>query len=64
MNQLEPKIFVPMHYRTSAHNMEIFGEIAELSAFNNEYGVAPQPVKKLEVTRGKLPEETEIVVFE
>jgi L-ascorbate metabolism protein UlaG (beta-lactamase superfamily) len=64
MNQLEPKIFVPMHYRTPAHNVEIFGEIAELSVFNNEYGVAPQPVKKLEVGRGRLPEETEIVVFE
>jgi L-ascorbate metabolism protein UlaG (beta-lactamase superfamily) len=64
LGQLEPKIFVPMHYKTPLHNPEIFADIAELAVFNNEYGIAPTPVKKLEVRQDKLPEETEIVVFE
>jgi L-ascorbate metabolism protein UlaG (beta-lactamase superfamily) len=64
MNQLEPKIFVPMHYRTPRHNLELFGQIATLESFNNEYGIDPTPVKKLELTKERLPEETEVVVFE
>ncbi len=64
MNQLEPKIMIPMHYRTPLHNLEMFAENATLDNFNNEYGIAPTPVKKLELTRDKLPEETEIVVLQ
>ena len=64
MNRLEPKYFIPMHYRTPAHNLENFGELKTLNDFLNEYGIAPTPVKKLEVTKDKLPEETEIVIFE
>ena len=64
MNQLEPKYFIPMHYQTPLHNPEKFAELAPLESFYNEYGIAPQPVKKLEVNKQRLPEETEIVVLE
>lgn len=64
MNQLEPKYFIPMHYRTPLHSQEAFGQIAPIESFFNEYGIAPQPVKKLEVQKVRLPEETEIVVLE
>ena len=64
MNSLEPKIFIPMHYRTDSHNQERFGQLAKLDNFNNVYGIAPSPVKKLEVGKDRLPVETEIVVFE
>lgn len=64
MNRLEPKYFIPMHYRTPAHNPDNFGELAPLSSFLNEYGIAPTPVKKLDVTKERLPEEMEVVVFE
>lgn len=64
MNRLEPKYFIPMHYRTALHNPEFFSELEPLSNFLNEYGIAPTPVKKLEVTKDSFPEEMEVVVFE
>lgn len=64
MNSLEPKIFIPMHYQTMNHNMEKYGKLARLDNFNNEYGIAPTPVKKLEISKDRLPIETEVVVFE
>lgn len=64
MNRLEPKYFIPMHYRTAAHNENNFGELEPLSDFLNEYGIAPTPVKKLEVVKERLPEEMEVVIFE
>lgn len=64
MNRLEPKYFIPMHYRTGAHNPEFFSELKPLTDFLNEYGIAPTPVKKLEVAKDRLPEEMEVVIFE
>ncbi len=64
MNRLEPKYFIPMHYRTPMHNMDNFGELEPLSDFLNEYGIAPTPVKKLEVNKERLPDEMEVIVFE
>lgn len=64
MNQLEPKYFVPMHYKTPLHNEDSFAEIKPIENFFNEYGIAPAPVKKLEVQKARLPEETEIVVLD
>ena len=64
MNQLEPKYFIPMHFKTPMHNVDTFAEVAPIESFFNEYGIAPQPVKKLEVNKQRLPEETEIVVLE
>ena len=64
MNRLEPKIFIPMHYRTPLHNSAAFAQIQPIESFFNEYGIAPAPIKKLEVQKTRLPEETEIVVLE
>jgi len=64
MNQLEPKIFIPMHYRTPLHHANQFADVAPIESFFNEYGIAPQPIKKLDVQKARLPEETEIVVLE
>ena len=64
MEQLEPKIFIPMHYRTPLHNANTFADVAPIESFFNEYGIAPAPIKKLEVQKARLPEETEIVVLD
>jgi L-ascorbate metabolism protein UlaG (beta-lactamase superfamily) len=64
MNILEPKIFIPMHYQVPGLEEKMFGGLAGVAAFTNEYGVAPAPVAKLEITKDKLPEETEIVILE
>lgn len=63
LNQLEPKVFVPMHYRTPAHNPDLFSQLAPLESFTNEYGIAPTPIKKLDINKDRLGEETEVVVF-
>ena len=67
MKQIEPKYFIPMHYRLGERDEKDLTEgndIATLDTFFNEYGIAPQPVPKLVVDdRGKMPEETEVVVL-
>lgn len=60
----EPSLVIPMHYRTPQHKPEVFGEMKTLEDFLQEYGVEVQPVDKLVVERGRLPEETEVVVLE
>lgn len=58
---LQPKIVIPMHYRTS-----LFGpELEPLDRFLREMGVKdPVPQARLNVTRGSLPETTQVVVME
>jgi hypothetical protein len=52
-----------MHYKTPKH-AEAFNDVQPLEVFLKEYGVQPAPVAKLSVEKGKLPEETELVVLE
>ena len=63
MNALEPKIFIPMHYKVMGLNAK-FDQVSTLADFEKEYGLAPEPVLKLEVAKDKLPDEMEIVVLE
>lgn len=63
--QLEPKIVVPMHYKTTKINQEIFGKLQEVNVFLKEMGkegILPQP--KLTITKDKLPDELMVVVLE
>lgn len=61
---LEPSIVVPMHYKTSMHKEDLFGELKTVDDFVKEYGVEVQPVEKLEVDELSLPEETSVVVLQ
>ncbi len=61
---LEPRILVPMHYRTELHKPEVFGDVKTLTEFINEYGSNPAPVEKLTLEAHKLPEETELVIIQ
>jgi L-ascorbate metabolism protein UlaG (beta-lactamase superfamily) len=63
INALEPSYVIPMHFKTDKHS-EHFGELKTLEDFLKVYGVSPAPVKKLSVEKGRLPEETELVVLE
>jgi L-ascorbate metabolism protein UlaG (beta-lactamase superfamily) len=61
ISQLEPRVVIPMHYRTPYVNLLL----DPLSKFLKEMGVpehAPQDVLKL--TRSALPEQTQVVVLE
>ncbi len=60
---IEPGIAIPMHYRTPRHDANIFGDMKTLNDFLMEYGVSPIPVPKLDVTAGRVSEETEIVIL-
>lgn len=60
---LEPGIVIPMHYRTTDHNMDLFADVKPLENFLNEYGMGPQPVEKLEIDNTTVPEETELVLL-
>jgi L-ascorbate metabolism protein UlaG (beta-lactamase superfamily) len=58
---LEPRLVIPMHYKTKALRLRL----GTLRPFLNEMGaedVAPR--ESLRVTKASLPEETEIVVLE
>lgn len=58
---LEPGIVIPMHYGTTASEINL----APLSKFLKEMGlgdVTPQP--SIKVTRGTIPEETHVVVLD
>ncbi len=61
VSQLEPKIAIPMHYRTPAVRLEL----DTIEKFCREMGIegaASQP--KLNVTKSTLPEETTIVLLD
>lgn len=62
--QLEPRIVIPMHYRTKA-NQDKMSALEELSIFLKRMGkenLVSQP--KLHITKDSLPAETQIVVLE
>lgn len=61
---LEPSIVIPMHYRTPAHESLTFGGMATVENFLTVYGTEVEPVPKLSLSAGKLPEETEVVVLQ
>ncbi len=58
---IEPKIVIPMHFKTEAVQLEI----DPVEKFAREMGVKSlQPQPKLVVTRSTLPDEQQIVVLE
>lgn len=63
---ISPSIAIPMHYRTSSHKAETFGEMTEIGEFVSLYGADVREVDgdKLTVNRISLSEDTtEVVVF-
>lgn len=64
VNQLQPSIVIPMHYRTEKHNPKVFGALASVDDFLHEGGFEQaQRLEKLTLTKGSLPEEMEVVVL-
>lgn len=65
ISEIEPSIVVPMHYGRPELNQDIFGKLSPLSSFLKLFGqdqVAPQ--QKLSITKDKIPDQTQIIVFE
>lgn len=65
VNQIEPKIVLPMHYNEEGLNQQIFGDLSPLSSFLKEAGEKIENLPKLTVSFDSLPEEKQqIVVLE
>lgn len=65
INQLEPMIVIPMHYKRAGMNEKIFGQLSTCEVFLKEIGQEKvEPVSKLSVTKDKLPQEMQVVVLE
>jgi L-ascorbate metabolism protein UlaG (beta-lactamase superfamily) len=61
ISMLEPRLVLPMHYRTPQVNLPL----EPIGKFLKEMGVAEQaPQDTLRVTRSQLPEETQVVLLE
>ena len=52
-----------MHYRTPEHDLNVFGDLKQITDFTKEYGIEPAAVPKLVVEKDRLPEETELVIL-
>jgi len=63
IRMLEPSIVVPMHYKTSAHAEQVFGDLATVDDFVKVFGAEPEIVDKLNIERDRLPEERQLVVL-
>jgi len=65
INQIEPKIVIPMHYKTKNHEEKVFGEVDGVDVFLKEMGEEKlQSQKKLKIkNRSELPEEREVMVL-
>lgn len=61
---IEPSIVIPMHYKTEKHTAQPFAKKLPIEAFLKEMGKEGiEPIEKLTLTPGSLPEEMEVVVL-
>ncbi|HEY8489803.1 MAG TPA: MBL fold metallo-hydrolase [Dehalococcoidia bacterium] len=61
VNLLEPRLVIPMHYRTEAST----ADLAPVDRFLKEMGVSEiQPQAKLSINRSQLPQQTQVVLLE
>lgn len=61
-SQLEPKIVIPMHYKTKEGKVGD-GKLDSVDKFLHEMGVTPEKKERLKITKKDLPEELEVVVL-
>lgn len=60
ISSLEPKIVVPIHYKTKGLKFDL----EQVDNFLKAMGKNPDPISKLSVSHEKLPEELEVVLME
>ena len=60
--QLEPKLVIPMHYKTPRHNQK-FAQVEKVETFLKEMGVEKKELDKLVISKSSLSEELEVVVL-
>lgn len=60
VNQIEPKVIIPMHYKTLGVEVDIEG----VEKFIKEIGIEPEKTCKLKITKKDLPEEAKVIILE
>lgn len=64
INEIEPSIVMPMHYKRSDMIGDVFKDMATLPAFLKEIGKEEvTPLPKLSITKDKIPEQMQVVVL-
>lgn len=58
INQIEPKIVIPMHYRLTTQS-----KLDSLEKFLKIYSKTPEEMSKLTIRKTQLPEETSLIVL-
>jgi len=59
INQIEPKIVIPMHYKIKGSKIKLDTEEKFLKAFSKK----PEVLDKLSVRKTQLPQETKLVIL-
>ncbi|MFA7365013.1 MAG: MBL fold metallo-hydrolase [Patescibacteria group bacterium] len=60
ISQIEPRIVIPMHYKTESSKIDIDG----IDKFIKEFGIVPRYEEKLKISKKDLPsEDTHLVIF-
>lgn len=62
VNQIDPLVVIPMHYKTAGINEEIFGDLSTVEEFIAQSEV--ERIDKLTLFKNKLPVERKIVILE
>ncbi|MCX8008839.1 MAG: MBL fold metallo-hydrolase [Patescibacteria group bacterium] len=63
--EIDPSIVIPMHYGRPELKQDVFGQLSPLTSFLKLLGydqVVPQ--QKLSITKDKIPDQTQIIVFQ
>jgi len=63
ITQVEPRIVIPMHFRTNRHQAKGFSKVLPVDAFLKQIGVEYKKEEKLVVSKSGLEEEMEVVVL-
>ncbi|MGC8651163.1 MAG: MBL fold metallo-hydrolase [Minisyncoccia bacterium] len=63
INQIEPKIIIPMHYQLPNSKINSKIKLDPLDKFLKTFGKKPETMDKLVIRRAQLPQETKLVVL-
>lgn len=64
VKQLEPRIVIPMHYRTKYHDQKKFAQVEPVETFLRLIGGKMREAAKLSFSRSSLGEEMEVIVLQ
>lgn len=64
VQDIEPKIIIPMHYLMEGLNQEVFAKLLPLDSFLKEMGLPVERLPKLTIAKESLAEDAKVIVLE